>query len=251
MILVVDIGNTRIKWAYSRNGVLEKVDGALLETPGEGGAWQTKWLAIEHPRRIVVANVAGQAIAEQLQCWTQRVWGLVPEFVRSSERFGEVVNGYHEPERLGVDRWAALVAARRITSDPTVVVSCGTAVTVDVMSGRGEHLGGLIIPGLGLMRDALSRGTRQIERIVEHVDVREILGHSTEECINIGTVQAVAALVERTADAITAAPGETPSLLLCGGDAARILPWLTGRSRYEPHLVLHGLAIMASAPQGT
>ncbi|MGE0371583.1 MAG: type III pantothenate kinase [Gammaproteobacteria bacterium] len=250
MILLVDAGNSRIKWAVLEKGGLHP-GGAV---PRHGGAegvdyLATPWATLPRPRRLLIANVAGAKFAASFGAWTQRTWGLDAEFVSVQAKGFGVTNGYTEPQRLGVDRWLALVAARRLVKGSVCVVDCGTALTLDVMERSGEHLGGLIIPGLGLMRRTLLEKTAGIEPAMGNAPSQDIpqLAQDTRGGVMRGTLYAAASVIERVVRDADEAVGGGMTCILTGGDAETLRPLLSADFRFEPELVLQGLAIVAEA----
>ncbi len=250
MILLVDAGNTRIKWAVLENGVLHS-GGAILRHGGADGVdpLSAPWAALTPPRRLLIANVAGAEFAASFGAWTQRIWGLQAEFVSAQAKGFGVTNGYTEPQLLGVDRWLALVAARRLVKGPVCVVDCGTALTIDVMEKNGEHLGGLIVPGLVLMRRVLLEKTAGIGPAMGDISSRDVplLAQDTRGGVMGGTLYAAASLIERIVRDADESVGGGMTCILTGGDADTIRPLLSADFRFEPELVLQGLAIVAEA----
>lgn len=252
MILLVDAGNTRIKWAGLVMGALQP--GAALSRCGgteDIDALSAAWGNLPRPGRMLVASVAGTEFHRLLTAWSQRTWGIEPEFVRSRpEGFG-VTNAYLDPQRLGVDRWLALIAARRALAGPVCVIDCGTALTVDVMTEDGRHLGGLIVPGLGLMRRALLDNTADIRAALEDAPPLRLamLAKDTRGGVMSGTLYAAVATIDRIMRDLGEGADDRPACLLTGGDSGAILPLLSTEFdfHHEPDLVLQGLAIVAEA----
>ena len=243
MTLLIDAGNTRIRWA-------EAVDGAVRPGGAEihAGAdlpelLDRTWSQLPAPGGVLAANVAGEAFAASLRNWTTRRWGIAPQFVVPRRAAFGVVNAYRVPRRLGADRWAALVAARRWIAGPVCIVDCGTAITVDVLSAHGEHLGGIIVPGLGLMRRALVDCTAGVPG--EPDGEVSLLARDTRDAVTGGTLYAVVAVLDRVVGDVAEELGPGLVSVITGGDAARVLPLLRSRYRHEPDLVLEGLAIIA------
>jgi len=154
-----------------------------------------------------------------------------------------VVNAYSHPDRLGVDRWLTLIAVHRQIDAPACIVDCGTAVTLDGLDATGRHLGGLILPGLEMMRDALLRNT-QIDAPAS-VDWAGVLARDTAGAVAAGGLFACAGLVELVARRIAQDCGRVPQIVLTGGDGAKLQAVLETGARYEPDLVLQGLAQLA------
>jgi type III pantothenate kinase len=242
-MLLADIGNTRVKWASVKDEELSGHGAVEHATVGLAQALEEAWGRLRKPSRLVVANVAGATAAGVLTGWALGRWGLTPELVVARDAAAGVRNAYPEPERLGADRWAALVGARALCQGAACVVDCGSAVTADALSAEGEHLGGLILPGLALMRRSLIEGTAGV-RPVGDADVA-LLARNTAGAVAAGTLYALVAAVDRIGADLSAELGGRVETILTGGDAARLLPLLARRWTYAPDLVLRGLAVLA------
>jgi type III pantothenate kinase len=247
MDLLVDIGNTSLRWAWHADGRLGEV-GSVRHFGGLPIDLLAAWETMARPARILVANVGGEAVAAALGRVCEGRWGLVPGFVRTeAEAFGVRI-AYAEPARLGVDRWLALVAARRHFPGDVLIVDAGTAITFDLLAADGRHLGGLILPGVEAMRDTLLRGT-QIPRleVPDRVDapVDRPWAEDTAGAIGAATIQAPAALAERLQRTLAERTGGAPRLLVTGGDGARLLPALPAGAELVADLVLRGLALVS------
>lgn len=241
MNLLVDIGNSRLKWARASGTDLGET-GAAEYGAGLGPCLERSWANLESPERVVVCNVGGETAAAVLTGWSLGRWGVAPEFVTARAAGGGVRNAYTEPERLGADRWAALVGARHLFGGAACVADCGTAVTIDALSISGEHLGGLILPGLAMMRDALLAGTRGI-RPEGEAEV-SLLARNTAGAVAGGTLYALVAALDRIAADVAAELGEAVECVITGGDAPLLAPLLAGRWSHEPRLVLQGVAVL-------
>jgi type III pantothenate kinase len=239
--LCVDIGNTNLKWARYENGLLGSVH-SLRHDSGEAQGLEAAWGGLPRPERIRVANVAGVAAQRMLIATTQRLWQLPPRFAQPRQRAYGVSIAYEEPRRLGVDRWLALVAIQNAGMTPALVLDCGTAVTLDAIDGSGNHLGGLIVPGLRMMWGSLFAGTRiPVMPFKEH---RAMLGRDTDECIAGGALQAIVGMAERVRHRLNSGHDMQPQIVLTGSDARRIGDQLEFAHRYEPDLVLQGLTLL-------
>lgn len=154
-----------------------------------------------------------------------------------------ITNAYASPDKMGSDRWAAMVAAFDKTKEPVCVVSSGTAVTLDVVNSKGAHLGGLIIPGYGLMQDCLQNGTSMTFLNEGPSSSQAELGQSTEACIQFGAAYAISSMVDRVFKKVQTELAGI-HLILTGGDAEMLQAQLSCESSIDPHLVLKGLGII-------
>ena len=157
-MLLLDAGNSRIKWAFVKNGQWQQHGAAsIAELP----ALRQVFADLPQPHKILASNVAGEETAQQLRA-ACAAWKLPLEFITARAEQCGVRNGYDRPAQLGSDRWASLIAAWRHEHSACLVVNCGTATTVDALSSSGEFLGGLILPGVEMMRRSLAAGTAQL-----------------------------------------------------------------------------------------
>lgn len=231
MILCLDCGNTRIKWALRAHGGWIAQGAVPTQVPAQ---LMDALAAYDEPVQIVASNVAGADVKAALD-------GALPIPIQwnvaQAEQCG-VRNGYEVPQQLGADRWAALIGARALHRGPCLVVSAGTATTVDVLDAAGNFQGGLILPGLDLMRTALAGNTAQLPA---DAGVFVDLPRKTVDAIASGALNATLGAIERMFRPL-AADG---LCLLTGGAATRLLPHLSLPVRHEPLLVLEGLAQVA------
>ncbi len=233
MILCIDCGNTRLKWGVH--------DGAKWLAQGnidyaDFAAFDGDLAAQPQPERAAVANVAGAQVAERVGAALANL-AIPALWVRARAQQCGVTNRYDNPEQLGADRWAALIGARHLHAAPCLVVCAGTATTVDVLDGEGNFQGGLILPGVELMRQALARNTAQLPlaegRFAD-------LPRNTAAAIASGCRQAQAGAVERMFAQVAAHPD---ALCLVGGGAAgEFYDLLRLPKRRVDNLVLEGLA---------
>jgi len=247
VILLLDVGNTRMKWAGLERGQLGR--GGSMAHPV--GAPETRfheaWDRWPRPDRVLVSNVVGREFAQALERWIQANWGAPVEFVRSQHAVLGVVNGYAEPAQLGADRWVGLIAAHTHYPGAACVIDCGTAITVDALTADGEHLGGLIVPGIAMMREALTKNLPEISGLssgapAEHVG---LVGRSTAQGIDLGALHSAAGLMERIAARLDAQLGVRVRRLITGGAAPSVLPLLPAGYEHVPDLVFEGLALIA------
>jgi type III pantothenate kinase len=247
MILLVDIGNTRIKWAT--------FDGRTLgpQSAQPHANWTREELMSglirpsQQPDRVVASNVGGAKIADLLRTTMAAQWQVQPEFIESGASAGGVRSAYSEPAKLGVDRWMAMIGARAIEPRAVCVVSIGTAMTIDGVDATGRHLGGVIVPGPDLMVGSLLRNTSEIARRAEQGTVAtNLLANNTLGAITQGAAHALAALIERAVRTIARDLGQEPTLLLTGGATPSVETCLTIAYKNIPDLVLRGLAVVAA-----
>lgn len=242
MTLLIDVGNTRIKWALMRPAGVEP-GGSAVYCGCAPEALLADWTQLSTPTAVWAVSVASAEVNAQLSLWVDAHWGLELRWLRSAALARGVINGYHQPERLGADRWAAIIGARARRPGSAVVVDSGSAVTIDAVDADGRHRGGVIFPGVSLMRRSLKQGTAQLP-LVEDQGVT-VFGRDTASAIASGTLLSVAYAVQALADQMAAELGARPSYWLTGGDAAALLPYLETRFEHAPHLVLEGLAFAA------
>lgn len=249
MILLLDIGNTNLRWALSDGG-----------SPGEvrvvrhGGAAPldllAEWERLDAPGRVLASNLGGASLASTIARVTRACWGREVEFVRTRATFGALRIAYAEPERLGVDRWLALIAAHRLFEEATLVLDAGTAATFDLLLPDGRHLGGSILPGIAMMRASLLEGTG-IPRIEAEPTGDAPWAADTGPAVAAGSVHAIAALAGRLHDRLAVEARSQPRLVLTGGDAGRLIPAMDRPFRWIPDLVLRGLLEVAHADGST
>lgn len=248
MIVLVDVGNTRIKWAQLADGRLSAQGSALHRESLEAAMSEFAAVLPAGARRIVAANVAGERVAGPLRVLAAQRGAALEFAAVSAERLG-VRCAYEDPRRLGVDRWVAVIAAYRLAAGAACVVSAGTAVTFDVVDTMGQHLGGLILPGARLFAAALDRHTSNIGRTTTHSAVPrglELLGRDTDTAVAHGAWLALAAAVDRAVATVARDLGAAPAVYVTGGDAATLCPWLETKTQERADLVLEGLALLAA-----
>jgi len=241
IVLAVDAGNTRIKWGL-HDGASWTARGAVAH--GERGTLADEWARLVAPQRIAVSNVAGPE-AEAFLRERLAPWRVESRWIRSLPQQCGVRNGYRDPSQLGCDRWAALIAARWRVAGPCLVVSAGTALTVDALAADGLFLGGIIVPGAGLMKRALAGSTAGL---AEAAGAVEDFPRSTADAIESGAVQALAGAVERMVRLLRERADAEPRCILSGGAAPLLAPQLGLPIEVVDNLVLEGLLIIAHEP---
>lgn len=235
MNLDVDVGNSRIKWRLSDS------DGSVVS-----GSQATSDVAAGHSlaldaaltvSRVRIASVADSEVLVALCKQFYRQYAVVSKVAQVSGSVGPLVCAYEDCQSLGVDRWLALVAAYQRFNQALLVVDAGSAITMDLLSSDGQHLGGFIIPGLRLMCDSLWRDTSGVR--VAGGDTQGLLlpGKDTQQAVNRGCVLAAVATIEKLASQYPV------RILLTGGDAEVLMEALSLKSDHCPDLVLDGLSV--------
>lgn len=243
MKLLVDLGNTRLKWALWDGVDLSRV--AAVAHAQDTLDFDELWHGVDGVDAVWVASVASTARNEELGRACIERFRVQAHYVRTRAQACGVRNAYAEPERLGVDRFLALIGAHARVSEPTVIVSCGTALTLDALATDGTHLGGLITVSPDLALAALRGGTANLS-VVPPGKISEI-ADNTADAMESGTWLGAAALVERFTVHARARLGAQPACVITGGGAARLTPLLTAPHRVDTELVLRGLACFADA----
>ncbi len=245
MILEIDMGNSRIKWRLRSQSA--RLAGGVLE-----GSFETltEHLILEQPlEQVWVASVLNPEINQRFTLWCELFLGVRPQFAQSQRCCAGLINGYQDFERLGVDRWLAMVAAFSVRGGPALVVQAGSAITVDLITASGQHLGGYIGPGLGMMRRSLSTET---DRVDPGVDPWRSLsldpGTDTQRAVQAALGAMALGVIERGWDVLKEhASFAEPMIYLAGGDGPLLHEHLP-RAFLAPELVLDGLAPVLSSP---
>jgi len=244
--LLVDIGNSRVKWATLEQGRLGEQRGA--EHVGWAvDDWRRVLFVQPGISRVIAATVAGGPSAEALRAAARLEVGAEAIFVATTREAAGVRNAYADPQLLGVDRWLAVLAAHRAVPGPCCIADIGTAATVDAVTGDGQHLGGFIVPGPALMMQSLWRGTSElaVKTATSGASGSSLFADNTRDAIARGCCVAIAALVDRSVAELANRVSVQPVLLLTGGAASQVLPYVTTSAKVVPELVLQGLAILA------
>jgi len=235
MLLAIDAGNSFVKWGYH-----------------DGRAWAGHYRANlaafcadplhyleRHPTCMVISNVAGKAFQEAL---VRAFPNIDLYWIKAEADACGVSNHYDKPEQLGSDRWTALIAARAINTAPCLVVSIGTALTVDMLAENGAFVGGLIVPGPQLMREALAHGTDAIQPLAGNFVP---FPTNTADAVQTGMIYALLGTIEQAAATFEEKLGANVACILTGGAANLMTPYLNRPYQLVDNLVLEGLLVMA------
>ncbi len=239
-ILAIDAGNTRIKWGLAEG--CEWLRQSWVPT-AQAGRLGPAWARLPAPDAVVAANVAGERTARALAVAAQRI-GRHVRFIRSAASQCGVKSSYDRPAQLGADRWAALIGAWHLCRGPCVVVNVGTTMTVDALDGDGVFLGGMIVAGADLMRDALARSTAGLGR---QSGKFTFFPARTADAIMSGALNALAGAVDRMRRFMQSAGQTAPLVVLSGGAAELLASQLNGSVAVMDNLVLEGIVRIAHA----
>jgi len=234
MILAVDCGNSRLKWGLHEKGRWRQTGTMAVS---ELARLENAWKRLLPADQVIVANVAGRSVRKRLETLFARR-SIVPTWVKAKRRECGVTNAYGRPDRLGADRWAALIGAWSILGGPCLVVTAGTATTVDILRGDGRFVGGAILPGLDLMKRSLARNTAGLPLARGRFSAEP---RNTADAIETGCLLAQAGAIERA----FATVGQGAACVLAGGAARRIVRHLGIPVRLVENLVLEGLVRIA------
>lgn len=250
-LLTIDAGNTRTKWALFNavgellnQGVCANANLAMVE-------FLPKSTLCKY---VVIANVAGEKVAQML---TEKcvALGLTITWARASHLACSVKNNYDNPSQLGVDRWAAIIAAWYYYQSPCVMVNVGTAVTIDALASNkegAEFLGGLILPGLNLMQQNLVQGTHDIASgVVNQIGKAANFPTNTADAVVTGACLAIVGAIAEMVEKLQASC-EQVMIILSGGDARILIPLLAQKFNTDSlkrvvlhdNLVLQGLYLL-------
>jgi type III pantothenate kinase len=245
MNLLIDLGNSRLKWAQHAQDLWLTGTVPLDGEKNIESLCHQAWGKMAKPGQVILCSVSSPARSAALENWMRSTWSVEPVIIRSQAEQLGVKNLYRRPEQLGADRWAALIGARGLTVSAACVVDAGTAVTVDALSGKGEFLGGAIFPGLKLLRDSLVRGTVAIT--ADSGNISDGPGRSTEDGVAVGTLIGLAGAVEYLVSEYRQTLGHEMKIFLTGGDASVLSTRLRVPTIPVPDLVLTGLRRIADS----
>jgi type III pantothenate kinase len=245
--LLLDIGNTRLKWGEIDGGSIRHTGHIPLQKIHDEGIGALTSKLPRDVSAVVASNVAGTSFATRLSGVVGMHCSCDVQFAKSKRQEFGVTNGYRQPRRLGVDRWVAMVGAWAEFQSACVIVDAGTAVTIDVLDDEGQHLGGQILPGVMLMSSALADETSDISAARQRSNVfatgLDIFAKDTVKAVASGSQSALLGAIDRAVRVLRSNDYD-PTIVLTGGDASRILKSLDEMPLHRPHLVLQGLAHM-------
>lgn len=242
---MIDAGNTHLKWCwYDGKNLPPRFYSATYGELERQGVNLFKNRGVD-AENVLICNVAGKGVEQTLISGFTH-WSLEPRFFTSKAQGCGVTNAYIEPEQLGADRWMALIGVWSLKQTAACIVDCGTAVTIDALNDQGQHMGGMIVPGLALMQDSLSKQTSGISPdgdIEQDGRLSSPLACNTSSAIAAGTRYALVALIDRVRADVKEELGLNLPLYLSGGSANLIRPLLSCKNHYAPMLIFQGMII--------
>lgn len=226
MLLAIDAGNTRVKWAlFDAEGVVQSSGACFHSALNE--------TALPNSDNVMISNVAGETIAKQLANKLTTAASVV--WLQSQPTALGINNGYDKPETLGSDRWAAIVAAWQEYKASCIVVNVGTSVTIDTIIASDKaasFIGGVILPGLILMQKSLHNNTAQLSDFSHAFNLQRYnagIGTNTQEAIQMGALSAITGAIKYACDALVIKAKHPPLIVISGGDANVIAQHYTQR----------------------
>ena len=238
--LLIDHGNSRIKWALSGAGTWSR--GEPIEYRGN----ETDFSALESleaPQSILLSNSAGPQALACLEDFCKSQWDLKPKMLCAKAAQCDVTNSYVDPESLGSDRWLAMIAARQLCEGPLAVIDCGTAITCDALSAEGVFLGGVISAGLETAAQALLSKAAHLD--LDEMRYTGVFNTDTSSAVGSGSLVFAVGGIERVLTEFQAKLGEEFQVLTTGGWAETLTPLMTVNAAVYPDLVLKGIQVMA------
>lgn len=246
MILLLDIGNSSVKWALQQDDVLTS-RGAFSYTKNsfEQDLWENLSFS-KKPSNVLVSNVAGDDIFSSLDDWVKLQWQQECWQPKVSAKFKELKNSYTNIQQMGLDRWLAMIASWEKYQSALCLVSCGTALTIDLINADGQHLGGYIVPGIELMQKALIDNTKQIDVSVKH-QASLVYAKDTQTAVSNGAFLATVSTVDHVVENFSNETNDEVKCIITGGMAEIIKPLLAASFKHEANLVLDGLSTLYKA----
>jgi type III pantothenate kinase len=240
VILEMDFGNSRIKWRL-RRGAEILVRGVTDREKGLVDVVPAIQFYVEQLKAISVVSVLDESAKAWINFWAKKNLNIVPRYAVSQVEMAGVINGYDDPARLGVDRWLAVVAAYNLCRSACIVISCGTALTVDLITQEGRHIGGYIVPGWKTAMNALNTNT-QLINLSEIKSSKLAPGTYTQVAVGHGLAACYLGLIQNAITQLGTQTGlGSQTILATGGDAKR-LQELFPEIQLCEELILDGLA---------
>ena len=229
-MLLIDAGNSRIKW---------RLQGGTTGNAASLCELAQQFNTLGPVDRIVCASVRGNAFADKLQRLCRNHGWPLPEFLQATAESGGVRNGYDDVSQLGVDRWLAAVAAVQRYGAPVVVIDVGTAINVEYVDGSGVYRGGYIAPGWQRLLDSLNHGAALIDIAELKAPLPAVPGRNTQAAAGSGCGLMLAAFINRVCQDAADVP-----IVATGGGYPLVAAAVTPRLPYDPDLVFRGIELV-------
>jgi len=241
MKLLVDLGNSRLKWAVENFGNLSLSAAIAWQQDGFQVQLTQAWQTLTGITTVLISTVGTTKISSFIKELARKIWGEIEIiYAHSQAQALGVINGYVQPQKLGVDRWLGLLAVHVHYSDAAWMVDCGTAITADYITAAGQHQGGLITSGLGLMKHALATNTNALE--LNSQVFKLALATNTNAAIYGGTLTMAVGFIQQLSRF-----QPNTAIILTGGDAEIIQSHLEQEVILDQNLVLKGLALYSQS----
>jgi type III pantothenate kinase len=250
MLLLIDAGNSRIKWAVPTADTGAALPPVWLHsgcvTHAELDRLTVQWAPLEITR-ILISNVAGEALQASLEAiLLQTAPGVLAQRLSSTAHCAGLSNGYQNPTQLGTDRFASAIGARALYPQrPLIVATCGTATTIDAVTAEGVFLGGMILPGLQLMAHSLARNTAQLPQVAQSTSLKNMFADNTDQAIVSGCINAQLGAIQRAIETMAASQQQPVTGVISGGAAPYLIAHLGQVCQHSDNLVLTGLLVVA------
>ncbi|MFK5949553.1 MAG: type III pantothenate kinase [Methylococcales bacterium] len=252
-ILLVDAGNSSVKWSMTDTPDTNELSQMQQKFYPENisiSFFTQCWGDLEKPERVVVSCVADKKVLYALNKACDQLWGIKVKEINSLKEASGFVNAYIEPSDLGSDRWCAMIGANEKISSDFIVVDCGSAITIDLVTSHeknvSRHLGGYILPGLEMMKRSLGTQTADVKVDLEHTKITLSPSNTTIGCVNSAVYLSAIKLIETVFEQQVKQNGGV-QCLLTGGDAPLLAEFLSFDYTIMPDLVLRGLSVIDTA----
>lgn len=236
--MLVDIGNSRIKWCWQSKRV-EQQSVTAISHEGDNAIIKLQQVLLkEQPKKLILVHVLGDAFNTALTNLCVKL-SIILQLITSSSASSIVTHGYDQPEQLGADRYVALHGAvSKHPSQACIVIDCGTAVTIDLID-EGQHLGGVILPGMQLWLQSLIQNTQALSQSADYS--KQVLARNTTQGISWGCINGLSGAIESIAKQMEDQCSKSCQRILCGGDGEQLLEYLQQDTLLQSYLVLQGL----------
>lgn len=245
--LLVDVGNSSIKWSMlsAEKKLSDMVCKYYADKALSPKFFTDIWRSIQTPKKVLVSCVANDTVWHILQKTCRELWSIDAKRVSSMQTACGVINAYSKYETLGSDRWFAMLGAFSEKTTASLVVDCGTAITVDVINAEGVHLGGYILPGLTMMKTSLTKDTADVSVNLDLSNHSLLPAKTTEGCVDAAILLSAVKFIEAVFNQQDV--NNSMHCYLTGGDAGLLAEYLSIKFVIIPALVLKGLAHFVSS----